>query len=120
VDANHAAADLVLEKTDDWDSETVVCVVDSAYRPLFGKETDYTIAVYILDQAKFDAGVKDNELKRAEDNKLAPYTMDTLWAYSKSGPKKDIYGSLVKVASVTYTVVEKTGEILEFTVTPVE
>ena len=120
VDANHAAADLVLEKTDDWDSETVVCVVDSAYRPLFGKETDYTIAVYILDQAKFDAGVKDNELKRAEDQKLAPYTMDTLWAYSKSGPKKDIYGSLVKVASVTYTVVEKTGEILEFTVTPVE
>jgi hypothetical protein len=64
--------------------------------------------------------VKDNELKRAEDQKLAPYTMNTLWAYSKSGPKKDIYGSLVKVASVTYTVVEKTGEILEFTVTPVE
>ena len=120
VEANHAAADLVLEKTNDWDAETVVCVVDSAYRPLFGKETDYTIAVYVLDVAKFEAGVKDNELKRAEDKKVEPYTMDTLWTYSKSGPKKDAYGSLVKVASVTYTVVEKTGEILEFTVTPVE
>ena len=120
VEANHEAADLVLEKTDDWDAETVVCVVDSAYRPLLGKETDYTVAVYILDTAKFEAGVQANEAARAEDSKVAPYTMDTLWGYSKSGPRNDQYGSLVKVASVTYTVVEKTGEILDFTVTPVE
>ena len=120
VEANHAAADLVLDKTDDWDAETVICVVDSAYRPLFGKETDVTVSVYVLDVEKFEAGVQDNEQKRTEDKKLAAYTMDTLWGYSKSGPKNDQYGSLVKVATVTYTQVEKSGEILDFTVTPVE
>ena len=40
--------------------------------------------------------------------------MDTLWAYSKSGPKKDKYQSLVKVASASVVKNEKTGEILSF------
>ena len=97
-------AQLVLDKTDDWDEETVVCVVDSAFRPLFGKETDYTIAVYTLDEEAFAAGQADNP----------KYTMDTLWAYSKSGPKKDKYQSLVKVGSASILKNEKTGEILSF------
>ena len=103
-------ADLVLEKTDDWDAETVVCVVDSAFRGLFQDETDYTVAVYVLDEAAFAAG-------QAEDS---GYTMDTLWAYSKSGPKKDQYQSLIKVASCDIVKNEKTGEILEFACVPVE
>ena len=108
VEENKGAAQLVLEKTDDWDAETVICVVDSAYRPLFGKETDYTVAVYILDQAAFDeAAAKDDE-----------YTMDTLWGYSKSGPKND--KSLIKVASVTYTKTESTGEISDWSLKTVE
>ncbi len=113
VEANQAAAQLVLDKTDDWDSETVVCVVDSAYRPMFGEETDYTVAVYVLDKEAFQKGVE------ATKDEKEPYSMDTLWGYSKSGPSKDKYGSLVKVASVTYTQVEKTQEILDFQVTPV-
>ena len=40
--------------------------------------------------------------------------MDTLWAYSKSGPKKDKYQSLVKVGSASIVKNEKTGEILSF------
>ena len=110
VEANHAMAELVLEKTDDWDEETVVCIVDSAYRGLFQDETDYTVAVYVLDEAAFAAGQADNE----------KYTMDTLWAYSKSGPKKDAYQSLIKVASAQVVKNEKTGEILDFTIAPVE
>ena len=110
VEANKAMAQVVLENTDDWDAETVVCIVDSAYRPLFGKETDYTVAVYVLDEAAFAAG-------QAEDES---YTMDKLWAYSKSGPKKDAYQSLVKVASADITKNEETGEILSFACTPVE
>ena len=104
--ANHAMAEVVLEKTDDWDSETVVCIVDSAYRGLFEKETDYTVSVYIVDKEAFAAG-------QAADSK---YTMETLWGYSKSGPKKDKYGSLVKVGTATVTKNEKTGEILNFAV----
>ena len=110
VEANQTMAQLVLDKTDDWDDETVVCVVDSAYRGLFEVETDYTVAVYVLDQEAFAAGQADND----------SYTMDTLWAYSKSGPKKDKYQSLVKVASASVVKNEKTGEILSFEVTPAE
>ncbi|MBQ3193588.1 MAG: folate family ECF transporter S component [Oscillospiraceae bacterium] len=103
-------ADLVLEKTDDWDEETVITIVDSAYRGLFESDTDYTVAVYVLDEEAFAAG-------QAEDES---YTMDTLWKYSKSGPKKDKYQSLIKVASCDIVKNEKTGEILEFVCTPVE
>jgi len=87
------------------DAETVVCIVDSAYRPLFGKETDYTVSVYTLDEAAFAA------CQEAEAAKDKTYNMDTLWGYSKSGPKKDAYGSLVKVAEATFTQVEESGEV---------
>ena len=110
VEANQTMTQLVLERTDDWDDKTVVCIVDSAYRPMFEDETDYTVAVYVLDEAAFAAGQEADET----------YTMDTLWGYSKSGPSKDQYQSLVKVASVDILKNEDTGEILEFTVTPVE
>ena len=108
VEANKTMTQLVLDKTDKWDSETVVCIVDSAYRPMFEDETDYTVAVYVLDQEAFDAGVAD---AKANNEK---YSMDTLWLYSKSGPKKDKYQSLIKVASVSIQKNEKTGEILSF------
>ena len=110
LSANHEMADLVVERTDDWDEETVVCIVDSAYRGLFESETDYTVSVYILDEEAFAAGQAADE----------SYTMDTLWGYSKSGPSKDKYQSLIKVAVVTVEKNEKTGEILTFNCTPVE
>jgi hypothetical protein len=110
MEANKSMTELVLEKTDDWDQETVVCVVDSAYRPMFEDETDYTVAVYVLDAEAFAAG-------QAADSS---YTMDTLWGYSKSGPSKDKYGSLVKVASVHIIKDEKSGEILTFELTKAE
>ena len=103
-------AGLVLLETDEWDNETVVCVVDSAFRGLFEKETDYTVAVYVLDKEAFAAGQAADET----------YTMDTLWAYSKSGPKKDKYQSLIKVASCDIVKNEKTGEILSFACAAVE
>ena len=110
VEANQAMTDLVLAETVDWDSETVVCIVDSAFRPMFESETDYTVSVYILDAEAFAAG-------QAADK---TYTMDTLWGYSKSGPKKDAYGSLIKVATAEIQKDEKTGEILSFTISPVQ
>jgi hypothetical protein len=77
---------------------------------MFENETDYTVSVYVLDEAAFAAG-------QAKDSK---YGMDTLWGYSKSGPSKDPYGSLVKVATVKVQKNEKTGEVLSFTCTPTE
>ena len=109
VAANHEMAELVQERTDEWDDQTVVCVVDSAFRGLFASETDYTVSVYVLDEEAFAQGT-------AADS---GYTMDTLWAYSKSGPGKDKYHSLVKVATASVVKNEKTGEILSFEYTPV-
>lgn len=114
VAANQEMAEVVLDRTDDWDDQTVVCIVDSAYRPLFGKETDYTVAIYVLDEEAFAAG----QAAAAAEEKT--YDMNTLWGYSKSGPKKDAYQSLIKVASADVLKNEKTGEILKFSVTPVE
>ena len=84
---------------------TIVCIVDSAYCGLFEKETDYTVSVYVLDEQAFAAG-------QAADK---DYDMDTLWGYSKSGPKKDPYGSLVKLGTATFTENSKTDEVLEYT-----
>ena len=112
VEANKGMTQLVLDKTDDWDSETVVCIVDSAFRPMWEKETDYTLSVYVLDQEVFDAAVE------ATKNDKEPYTMDTIWGYSKSGPKND--KALTEVATVKVNKNEKTGEILSFVVQYVE
>ena len=109
IKANKGVTQLVLDKTDDWDNETVVCIVDSCYQGLFDKEADYTVSIYILDKEAFAAG-------QAADKK---YDMDTLWGYSKSGPKKDAYGSLVKVGTVTYTLNTRTDEVADWTLTPV-
>lgn len=110
VAANQEMTQLVLDKTDDWDSEKVFCIVDSKFQGFFEKEADYTISVYVLDAEKFAAG-------QAAD---PGYTEDTLWGYSKSGPKKDQYKSLVKVATLTMTRNEKTGEILGWEIKPVK
>ena len=114
VAANHEMADQVVANTTQWGDETVVCVVDSAYRGLFDQETTYNVSVYILDEEAFAAG------QAAAEAEGKTYSMDTLWAYSKSGPSKDKYGSLVKVATAEVIKNEKTGEILSFACTPTE
>ena len=110
LDANMAMTELVQINTTEWDEETVICIVDSAYRPMFTQETDYTVSVYILDAGAFAKGQQTD----------GTYTLETLFSYSKSGPGKDKYGSMIKVAEVKYTEVEKTGELLNFDLTPVE
>ena len=114
MEANQAMTQVVLQHTDDWDEKTVVCIVDSAYREMFDDTTDYTLSVYILDEEAFAAG------QTAEAEKGKNYDMDTLWAYSKSGPGKDVYKPLIKVATVTLVQTESTGAIADFVAKPVE
>ena len=104
---NKDMTEVVLDKTDDWDDETVVCIVDSAFRGLFQDKTDYTVSIYVVDEAKFAEG------QAADEN----YDLDTLFGYSKSGPKKDKYGSMVKVGTVNIQMLESTDEILAFDLT---
>ncbi len=105
---------LILDKTDDWDDKTVICIVDSAYRPLFDQETSYTLSVYVLNEEAFAAGQAD----AAANDKV--YNMDTLWAYSKSSPSKDAYKSLEKVATVSMVYDERAEQALSFQLKPVE
>ncbi len=105
------ASQIVQDQTTDWDSETVIGIVSKAYRPLFGQETEYTIDVYILDQAVFDA-------QAAAATEEKPYSMETIYGYSLTPAKKD--AALIRVATVTYTQNEKTGEVTNFTLTPWE
>lgn len=102
--------ELVLEETESWDDQTVICIVDSAYRGLFQSNTDYSLSVYVLNEEAFAAG-------QAADSS---YSLDTLWGYSKSGPGKDKYQSLEKVATAKVEKNEKTGEILAFSWKAVE
>lgn len=108
VEMNKSMKDILFEKTDDWDDENIVTVIDGAYREMFGKETDYVVSVYVVDEEAFAAG------QAADDS----YDMETLWGYSKSGPKKDKYHSLVKVADMRFTQNEKSEEITNFEAEP--
>ena len=109
VKANKNVTQIVEDKVSDLPDGTIVCIVDSAFCGLFESETDYTVSVYVLDEEAFAAG-------QAADSK---YDMDTLWGYSKSGPGKDKYKSLVKLGTATFTLNGK-DEVLEFTYKEVE
>ena len=98
VEHNKAVTELVLENSDEWDDETVLCVVNSAYRPLFGDVTEYTVAVYTVAD-----GVE---------------VTDAMWGYSKSPAAKDENLTLVGTANIEQN--EDTGEILSFSVGPAE
>ena len=104
VEMNKSMKDILFERTDEWDDENVVCIIDGAYREMFGKETEYVVSVYEVDEEAFAAG------QAADDS----YDMETLWGYSKSGPRKDKYQSLVKVADMSFTQNEKSEEITDF------
>ena len=111
VATNHRMQEVLREQNPElFEEGEIVTIVDSAFRGLFDGDTDYTVAVYRLDEAAFAAGQADNK----------SYTMDTLWAYSKSGPKKDKYQSLVKIGELTFTMDEKTQAISDWNLKPVE
>lgn len=93
AEKNHYAQDVVLAQSDDWDEMETVTIVESAFKKFLGKEITYTVAVYQLDET-------------------AEYNLNKLWGYSKSGAAKDPV--LTRVATVTFVVDEKTGEILSF------
>lgn len=94
--ANQMVDAVVHDKTDTWDADTTVTIVESAYRGLTEKDTTYTVAVYVVDP---EAGAD----------------MNTLWGLSKS--KAASNEALTRVAGGTIVVNEKTGEVGAFAVT---
>lgn len=95
--------EIIHDQTDDWEEETTVGVVESAYRK-FGKGyTTYNVALYTVDEAALEASGD---------------TLDTARGLSKSPAAKKEY--LTRAATAEIQVDNKTGEVLSFSCTPVE
>lgn len=92
IAANQSMLDPVYDNTDDWDDQSVVTIVESAYKKFLGKEITYTVAVYTTELE--DVG-------------------NDIWKLSKS--KAAANEDLTRVATATVVVNEKTGEVLSFT-----
>ena len=100
-DKNCEMDQLVHDNTDDWDEETTVTTVESAYKKLGKGYTTYNLAVYVVNEEALEA---------------SEYTLEKLQGLSKSkaaAAAKD--GVMTRAANISIQVDDKTGEVLEIT-----
>jgi len=90
------------------EGQTVVTVIESAYPKFRDPNVTYNVAVYIVDEAEFEANIA--EKKAADAN--STYGMDTLNGYSKSKAKAD--DALVHQGYATIVINAKTGELVSY------
>lgn len=92
IDANRSMEPIVLDRTDDWDGETIMTCVESAYGKFLSNEVTYTVAVYTVDE-----GVEVTE---------------DIWKLSKSKAAK--HEALTREATAVIVVAEDSGKVLSF------
>lgn len=92
VQTNKEMQQIVLDKTDTWDDQDSLTITDSAYKKFLGSEITYTVSVYVP----------------AEGKTLT----DDMWKLKKSAAAK--HEDLVKHATATIVVNEKTGQVVSF------
>ena len=97
IEANQAMQPMVADNTDDWDDQTTVTIVESAFKKFLGEEITYTVAVYTT------------ELEEVSND---------IWKLSKS--KAAAHEDLSRVATATIVVNEKTGEMVSFQIANAE
>ena len=97
---NTKMIDIVKDRTDDFDDDTLVTTVESAYKKFLGDEVTYTVAVYTVDDTVLQSYDKD---------------LETIRGMSKSKAKA-VAGDGVMTAVGTAQVVvnEDTGEVISF------
>jgi hypothetical protein len=96
--------DIVIEQSDDYDDDTLVTTVESAYRK-FGKGyTTYNVAVYDVDEAALEGYEKDLEAIRGlSKSKAAAVAED---------------GVMTRVATAVIVLDDATGEVLSISIGP--
>lgn len=101
-DTNCSMIEIVQAQTDDWDDETLVTTVESAY-PKFGEDyITYTVAVYVVDEAALEGYDQDLETIRGlSKSKAAAVAKD---------------GVMTRVSIATIVQDKTTGEVLDFSV----
>ena len=97
---NTKMIDIVKDYTDDYDDDTLVTTVESAYKKFLGEEITYTVAVYTVDEAALEGYSKD---------------LETIRGMSKSKAKSVAGdGVMTGVGTAQVVINEKTGEIISF------
>lgn len=104
--------DHIIERTDNWDGEITVTVVESAHRQFFEGTTSYNVAVYTVDMDELHANIEEKQAANPDSD----YGLAKIRGYSKSPAAKD--DALTREASGVIVMKDKTGEILSFEVTP--
>ncbi len=94
--------EIILDYTDDWDEETTVGIVESAYRKFGRGYITYNVALYTVDEEALAASGD---------------TLEQVRALSKS--KAASHTALTRAADAVIRVDTDTGEVLEFTCAPV-
>ena len=97
--AHNQAMDAIIEAELAEENPATVSVIGYASRPLFGKETSYSVAYYAVDEAL--VGTAD---------------FDGLWSLKKTPASK--HESLTLLGNAEILVSEATGEVLSFAYTP--
>lgn len=103
LEKNLSMNEVVRQNNAQLEEATTVSIIESAI-PKFGNPNiTYSVAVYTLDQAQFEA----NQAEKGTD-----YSLDTLNGYSKSKAKAD--DSLVYVGMATIVADKDSGEIVSY------
>ena len=111
---NCTMTDHVDDRTDLWQDENTVCIVESAHKKIFEGETTYNVLVYTLDKEALDAKIAQAQ---AEDPD-STYGLAEIHGYSKTPASKDDVLTLVGKATIVCK--DKTGQVLSFAVSEIE
>lgn len=98
VEKNREMHGIIVSRESSISADNTLAVIEYAKKPFFGSETTYDVALY---QAKEGNSITDN-----------------MWSYKKTPASND--ETLKRIATVTIVTDNKTGQVLEFTLTPVQ
>ena len=101
--ANTSMLDVVVDQSDEFDDDTLVTTVESAYKKFMGKTTTYNVAVYVVDETALDGYEKDLEAIRGLSKSKAKAVAED--------------GVMTRSADVVAVLDNKTGEVVSFQLT---
>lgn len=98
---NTEMTDVVIAETDEWDDETLVTTVESAYKKFMKGYTTYNVAVYVVDDTALEGYSQDLETIRGMSKSKAKAVADD--------------GVMTLIGNAVIVLDNKTGEVLSFT-----
>ena len=97
---NTTMTDVVVAQSDEYDDDTLVTTVESAYKKFLGETTTYNVAVYVVDEAALEGYEKDLETIRGMSKSKAKAVSDD--------------GVMTRAADAVIVLNNDTGEVVSF------